>query len=72
MCLDGAKCCHHNTPPLFFPSAPQQSMKFVAVGEVVVAIETDACCRPLLPPHPLLFTFHHELSARRTFHSSFL
>lgn len=39
---------HHNHYPTHL-SLLQQSRKFVAVGEVLVAIETDACClSPLL------------------------
>lgn len=40
---------HHHHPTLL--SLLQQSRKFVAVGEVAVAIETDACCQS--PPPPL-------------------
>ena len=40
----------------------QQSRKFVAVGEVVVAIETDACSSvPPPPPHPVSYTLSLSL-----------
>lgn len=49
---------HHHYPTHL--SVLQQSRKFVAVGEVRVAIETDACCLSLLlllpPPPPLNFS----------------
>lgn len=38
----------------------QQSRKFVAVDEVVVAIETDACSS--VPPHPVSYTLSLYLS----------
>lgn len=62
-----------STPPISL-SLLQQSRKFVAVGEVLVAIETDACCpSSLLFPLislSLLSTFHHELSTYCTSHHS--
>lgn len=43
----------HSTAILGRLSAPQHSRKFAAVGEGMVAIETDACCSSP-PPHSLL------------------
>lgn len=57
------------TPPFF---VLQQSRNFSAVGEAVVAIETDACCQSFVAAHPLLLTFHHERLALRHIEHLFL
>lgn len=61
----GSKATYHHHHDHYCCSAHlsvlQQSRNFVIVGEVKVAIETDACCPSLLllllSPHPLLLTF---------------
>ena len=58
---------HHHHRGHYCPthlSVLQQSRKFVAVGEVVVAIETDACCLSLrlLPLFPPSFSLSLSLS----------
>lgn len=58
MCVGSKATYHHHHYPTRLPVL-QQSRNFVIVGEVKVAIETDACYPSLLllPPHPLLLTF---------------